>query len=633
MTSLRPPPTDSAPALAGTAHLHRVPAGSPGGLVLPPNRVVDERPDALVVARPPSGPRFAAGTARLRTSATGTFVQLLSRRDRAVVGALTAGWLLAQLSFWTWWLEPDRVVTLPGLMVNSALLLYLAVLPAYFLMAANRLRGVRPDLPVPDVRVAFVVTKAPSEPWPTARATVQAMAAQFYPHAYDVWLCDEAPTDETLAWCHEHGIRVATRQSQPEYHQPHWPRRTRCKEGNLAWFYDHWGYHDYDVVVQLDCDHVPAPTYLSEMVRPFADPAVGYVAAPSVCDSNAADSWSARGRLYREASFHGPAQTGHQRGLAPSCIGSHYAVRTVALREAGGVGPELAEDFSTSFLLTSAGWTGAFAHRAEAHGEGPHTTAAMLTQEFQWSRSLSTLFYDLVPAHLGRLNWRLRLRYLFALSYYPAVVLTTVAGLSLPPIAAVTGVGWVRVDYVEFLVRWGAISIWVVALTLLLRRRGLLRPVDSPIISWETWLYVLTRWPYIAWGVLAATLQKVRPRVIGFRVTPKSREGLEPLPVRLLLPYLTITGALSGAGLVGELTTNAAGYVFLCLLGSLTYAVVSIALCALHALEAARATGTSVRHAVRSTVAVPLAWSIATLVPLGFAIASYPAYSSRVFGW
>ena len=42
-------------------------------------------------------------------------------------------------------------------------------------------------------------------------------------------------------------------------------------------------------------------------------------------------------------------------GLAPSCIGSHYAVRTHALKTIGGIGPELAEDFSTSFLLTSAG--------------------------------------------------------------------------------------------------------------------------------------------------------------------------------------------------------------------------------------------------------------------------------------
>ena len=43
------------------------------------------------------------------------------------------------------------------------------------------------------------------------------------------------------------------------------------------------------------------------------------------------------------------------------CIGSHYAVRTRALREIGGLGPELAEDFSTSFLPSAGSAIGPFA--------------------------------------------------------------------------------------------------------------------------------------------------------------------------------------------------------------------------------------------------------------------------------
>ena len=44
------------------------------------------------------------------------------------------------------------------------------------------------------VRTAFVVTKAPSEPWALARRTLRAMLAQRFPHPYDVWLCDEDPS-------------------------------------------------------------------------------------------------------------------------------------------------------------------------------------------------------------------------------------------------------------------------------------------------------------------------------------------------------------------------------------------------------------------------------------------------------
>jgi cellulose synthase (UDP-forming) len=604
-----------------------------GGLVaaevVPP---IEERV-GQVVARSGAGPRFARGRVRMAVTRRETFVHLLSPRDRILVGLLTAGWVAAQVLFWLWWMQPDRVVTWSGMVVNSALLVYVAVLPGYFLIVVNRLRGVRADLPVPDLRVAFVVTKAPSEPWPIARRTLEAMRAQDYPYGFDVWLCDEDPSEETLAWCDEHHVRVVTRRGVEEYHRQEWPRRTKCKEGNLAWFYDQWGYRSYDVVAQLDCDHVPESTYLAEMVRPFSDPAIGYVAAPSMCDGNAATSWAARGRLHREATFHGPSQTGHQAGLAPSCIGSHYAVRTVALRDSGGVGPELAEDFSTSFLLTSAGWQGAFAHRAEAHGEGPHTLSAMLVQEFQWSRSLTVLFFGLVPAHLRRLPWSLRLRFLFALTYYPLLVLTSGVGLTLPPIAAITGVPWVNVDYVSFLLHWVTIPVWTLSIALLLRHRGLLRPRRSPILSWENWLYVLIRWPYIARGVLAAVVQRVRRRPVTFRITPKVRDGLEPLPLRLVAPYLVITVVLSTAALVGELTANAAGYVFLCLLGSLTYAVVSITLPLLHARETARAVGTAALAAVRQTVAVPLALAFAALLPLTTALVLYPAYFSRVFGW
>ena len=36
-------------------------------------------------------------------------------------------------------------------------------------------------------------------------------------------------------------MRVSTREGVAAYHRPSWPRRTRCKEGNLAFFYDTWG--------------------------------------------------------------------------------------------------------------------------------------------------------------------------------------------------------------------------------------------------------------------------------------------------------------------------------------------------------------------------------------------------------
>jgi cellulose synthase/poly-beta-1,6-N-acetylglucosamine synthase-like glycosyltransferase len=77
------------------------------------------------------------------------------------------------------------------------------------------------------------------------------------------------------------------------YQNTRWPGREKCKEGNLRYFYEVMGGYDrYDFVSQFDADHVPDPGYLAEVIRPFNDPAVGYVAAPSICDTNAARSWS-----------------------------------------------------------------------------------------------------------------------------------------------------------------------------------------------------------------------------------------------------------------------------------------------------------------------------------------------------
>lgn len=572
----------------------------------------------------------AARRRRLRKS---TFAPTLSRNDRIAVAVLSLCWLASLANFWFWWLAPSHRVGAVGIVANSVVLLYITCYPVFFVVAANRLRDVSPNVAVPLLRVAFIVTRAPSEPWAVAEATLTAMLNQDFPLPYDVWLADESPTSEILAWCADNGVIVSTRNGAAEYHRPTWPRRTKCKEGNLAYFYDHWGYRTYDVVAQLDCDHKPSPTYLAEMVRPFSDPAVGYVAAPSVCDTNARESWSARGRLYREATFHGAFQLGHSAGWAPACIGSHYAVRTAALRDIGGIGPELAEDFSTSFLLSTAGWHGAFAINAEAHGDGPTTFGAMLVQEFQWSKSLTVVFLKLVPRNLRRLSWSLRFRFLYALLFYSLLVVSTLGGLLLAPVAAITGRDWVHVNYGAFLLHWWSLSLWLIVLTLLLRGRGLLRPQNAPIVSWENWLYTLTRWPYITRGVCSGIMYAIRPRAVTFKVTPKGAGGLESLPMGLTVPYLAISLACSAAALTGELTNDAAGYVFLCILGGFLYALVSTLVPVLHAREMAARGGVPAGTALRRTSLVPLLLGLVFALPAIYVAARYPAYAQHVLGW
>jgi hypothetical protein len=51
---------------------------------------------------------------------------------------------------------------------------------------------------------------------------------------------------------------------------------------------------------------------------------------------------------------------------------------------------------------------------AEAHGDGPLTFADGMTQEFQWSRSLTTILFTVTPKYWKKLPLKLKLQFLFA---------------------------------------------------------------------------------------------------------------------------------------------------------------------------------------------------------------------------
>ena len=201
------------------------------------------------------------------------------------------------------------------------------------------------------------------------------------------------------------------------------------------------------------------------------------------------------------------------------------------------------------------------------------------------------------------------------------------------PVAAVTGLPWINVNYFAFLAHWWSISIWLILIAALLRRRRLLRPARAPLLSWENWLYSLTRWPFVALGICAALLLLVRPRPISFKVTPKEAGGLDPLPVKFVLPFTVISVLSSSAAIFGEHVSGAAaGYVFLSTLGGAVYALVAILLPLRHAREVGSAAGVSVLAALRGTARPAMFLAIGACAIALAAIALYPHYAIRVFG-
>jgi cellulose synthase (UDP-forming) len=494
-------------------------------------------------------------------------------------------WIGVLVFFWTWWLQPEHNVGTFGFLSSSGVLAWVTVLPLYFLFFFSRSRLPSQTVPVPaGYRVAMIVTKVPSEPFSLVRQTLEAMLSQGYPH--DTWLADEDPSEETIEWCQRNGVRISTRKNCPDYHRATWPRRAHCKEGNLAYFYDHYGYVNYDFVVQMDADHVPSDGYLEEMLRPFADPSVGYVSAPSICDRNAHKSWSARGRLYAEGALHGALQAGYNGGFAPLCIGSHYAVRTLALKRIGGLGPELAEDHSTTLMMNAHGWRGVHAVNAIARGEGPNSFADLTTQEFQWSRSLMTIFLNHTPRYFFSLTPRLRFQFVFAQLWYLSFALMMLIIYMLPIIALTSDKVLVHLSYPYFFLGSSLLATLLVLLARRLKRFGFLRPCEAKILSWEGTLFLFARWPWAFLGVISAIYVWARrpSSDVNFRVTPKGLNKVSSLPLNILWPYI-ILSMVSGLTVLSMQASSAPGYYVFASLNSITYALILVVILVQHALE------------------------------------------------
>ena len=524
------------------------------------------------------------------------FVDVMSKEQKLKFIGLITLWVCALIWFWSWWLRQDHFVTVWGMVINSIVIGWTLILPGYYFFFVYRMKIANPELNPPEGSYAMVVTKAPSEPWPIVAKTLTAMLGQKFPYKYDVWLATETIDDEIVSWCCKHNVHVSCREGIVSYQNPVFPRKARCKEGNLSYFYEQAGGFEYDYIAQLDSDHAPTENYLLEMARPFADPAVGYVAAPSICDANSDESWVVRARLSVEASLHGSLQAGYCRDWAPMPIGSHYMVRKTALQSlvhrrdgqvvsVGTLGPELAEDHTTGLAMNSAGWRGAFALNAIAHGDGAGCFADSVTQEFQWAASLMRILLIWTKGHSSGLPLRLKLEYAFAQGWYPLYAVFMLMAFLFPIIALVTGQPWVDVSLPEFIVRSGVLIFAGVTVLSYVKRNGWLRPADAPLFSWEMVFFQFVRWPWILYACLQAAIGVLFKKEFVFRVTPKGWKGAKPLPFIAVLPYIIIILVEAGTAILINNPGKAGGYYYFCILYSLTYIVVLVTIIVLQVKE------------------------------------------------
>lgn len=395
-------------------------------------------------------------------------------------------------------------------------------------------------------RIAMITTKTPSEPLvPTLVRTLSSLVQQQYTSSpVDVWLADEAADSLTRLWCEANGVQIISRKGVDAYHNTKWPRRTRCKEGNLAHFYETVGYDRYDFVFQFDSDHAPEPDYLKKAMPYFlSDPNVSYLAFPSINDQCVDASWIGRARLVSDAHDNG---TFAMCFKVPMLTGSHYAVRTSALRAIGGIGPELDEDMSTTMMFASRGHRGAYVMDAIAHGHGPACFAHAMRQEFQWAKSATTLFTR--RAHIQVMfggpdvSVRRVLGRMTVLVYWYLSQIMWVMWIAIAPIVACFVHTVSAPHTTAFLVCVGPSIVSALGYLECIRRTGGMRPQDIPR-SWGIDVLVLRQYRalWITLGVFDTIIGS--GALSNIRVTPKGGGDNEGTPCTMyLLPAYVVCG-------------------------------------------------------------------------------------------
>jgi cellulose synthase (UDP-forming) len=391
------------------------------------------------------------------TAAKVAYTTVLTRRQHwlmlalgglhIALAVLLAGYLLLPSGF--------PRLTPGGYLVNAMTIFAVFVMVLLQLIVALRTcvltyfaAGARDPIPMKSqrgLRVAVLTTIVPGkEPIELVMTTLRAMKRVRHDGQLDVWLLDEGDDPENRRRCEQLGVRHFSRKGRPEWNQPEGEFRAKTKHGNQnAWRAAHED--PYDVVVQMDPDHVPYPNFLERTLGYFADPDTAFVVTPQVY-ANVTESFVARGAAELAYAFHGIMQRGGNGHGAPLLIGTNHLYRPAAFRQIGGYQDCIVEDHLTSMVIytavnqvTGSTWKGIYTPDILAVGEGPATYSDFFSQQKRWAYGVWEIARQHSPSIFRQLPLRKRLSFLATQSHYPTTALSWVSGIFLTAVYLVGG--------------------------------------------------------------------------------------------------------------------------------------------------------------------------------------------------
>ncbi|GLL02806.1 glycosyltransferase family 2 protein [Dactylosporangium matsuzakiense] len=504
-----------------------------------------------------------------RADQTVLFRPILGTGGRLILTLFTLASAGSSLYFLGWLLLPDHV---PGGVVQggSGWQLVIARLSYILMIIVELIRFLQSVTviafayfakdPVPmdppiGLRVALLTTIVPAkEPIEVAERTLRKMKQVLYAGKVDVWILDEGDDPAVKAMAARIGVRHFSRKGRPEYNQPAGEFRAKTKSGNHnAWRAEHE--HDYDVVANVDPDHVPMQSFLERTVGYFRDPDVAFVVSPQVY-GNMYQNWVAHGASVQQYLFNGIIARGGNGMDAPLLTGTGHLYRPAAMRQIGGYQDSIIEGHVTSIKLHTATnpatgnlWKGVYTPDVLAIGEGPTSWADYFNQQKRWAYGVWEILLRPDLRKSDQLPLKRRWQYRLLQFYYPSVAVSLLLGNIATAVYLLTGVSSVKLAGGTWISLWGLTLVTWFGLLLWLRRYNV-APHEREEVGMPGMGLALFAGPiYVAAGTAALLRRK-----LAFVVTAKGKlrttESLGTFKLHFM--WAAIAAALLAASFLGH---------------------------------------------------------------------------------
>jgi cellulose synthase (UDP-forming) len=485
----------------------------------------------------------------------------LSRREKLTASLLIAINILAGVIFIGWLVQPEhlpagsafgRTGTVAGLVSFGFLVLLELVRMlqgATLWVFTMRAKDPVPVQPPAGLRVAVLTTIVPGkEPLDLVTRTLAAMRGIRYNGQVEVWILDEGDDPEVKHAAQRLGVHHFSRKGRPEYNQTAGEFKARTKAGNHnAWRAEYE--HRYDVVAQMDPDHVPHPDFLIRTLGYFTDPDVAFVVAPQVY-GNLHEGFVQHASATQAYFFHGVIQRGGNGMEAPLLIGTNHLYRPSSWRRFGGYQDSIIEDHLTAMHVfatvnpdTGNRYRGVYTPDILAVGEGPSSWTDYFNQQKRWAYGIWEILLKHTPRLMPRLSGAQQLSFSLLQSFYPSVAVIWVLGNLLTLFTVTTGIATINVPGWTWLELWGLDLASSLGLFLWLRRFNL---VEHERREWGVTgvsMLAVTIPVYVA-----AAITALLRRPLDYAVTAKG-DLTSPDRLRTFRPHLA-WAAISASGLL-----------------------------------------------------------------------------------